>query len=375
MPIRALLPCLAICLLVPAAPAFAADPAPGGDGAAAPAGAPAVPAPAAPAGHLDDTARHKLHTVLANADAFKVRMEAALILGRRGDAADDLGVLRQAMRSDPSNLVRGAAALAIGHLGSPRGVESLLGALEDDDAFVRDAATRAVKDLAGPRAIPYLEEATHHDNPRVRRVAVKALGGIQRPEARRALVEFLGDPDPGVRSAVAKVLGTWPREQAVRLLLAALSDPGYRVRAEAATLAEHFPDPRFIGPLADRLAAPLEAPEVQMAAARSLTALRPLLDVEDLVKHEQGLVDRDARAKAILLLGFAGGARAVSVLEHVLKDPDVGLRGYAAMSLGRCGDTRVVPVLMGMQKDPKNKRILGVIRAALMDLETVTSQG
>ena len=366
MPIRALLPCLAVCLLLPAAPAIAADAAPGGS---------PTPAAAPAGGHLDAGARHKLHTVLANADAFKVRMEAALILGRRGDADHDLAVLRQAMLSDPSNLVRGAAALAIGHLGSPRGVVPLLRGLEDDDGFVRDAAARAVKDLAGPRAIPYLEEATHHDAPRVRRVAVAALGDIHRPEARRALVEFLGDPDAGVRSAVAKVLGTWPRAQAVGLLLGALSNPSYRVRAEAATLAGHYPDPRFIDPLADRLAAPLEAPEVQVAAAGSLTAMSHLLDVEDLVKHEQGLVDRDARAKAILLLGFAGGPRAVSVLEHVLEDPDVGLRGYAAMSLGRCGDTSVVPVLMGMQKDPKNKRIVGVIRAALLDLETVTSQG
>lgn len=337
---------------------------------------PAFAGNALPAGaaKLDAAQRTKLHDALQNADEYKVRLEAAIILGRRGDAKDDLDVLSHALAADDNYMVRGAAAIAIGDLGDPAGIEPLLGAMEDSEAFVRHAAAENVRKLRSPKAVPYLALANQKEDASVRALAVEVLGKIDRPEARKALAEFLGDSSQEVQAQVQKTLASWNREQTVQVLLAALSNPSYKVRAAAARLCAKFPDPRFIPPLSNLLAALLEEPRVQVAAASSLEQLKSLLDTEDLVKRVQGLVDHDARVKAIILLGIKGGPRAVQVLTRTLKDPDVGIRGYAVMSLGRAGDRSAVPALKKLETDPKNKRIDGVIHAALRDLGSVTSR-
>lgn len=334
------------------------------------AAADAPPASAAPG--LAPEARTRLHEALAGAESFKVRLQAALVLGRRGDAALDLEALTAALRHDDHYTVRGAAALALGHLGSPEAVEPLLDALDDPEAFVRKGAREAVGRLAGPDALPYLQLARAREEPAVRRLAAETAAKIDGPAARAVVVGFLGDPDPQVEAVVVAALHGWPRDAAVDALVAALGDPSYRVREGAARLAAAFPDPRLVHPLAARLAAPLEEPHVQVAASRSLEALRDLLETEDLVKRVLGLVDRDARVEAITLLGIQGGPRAVEVLGRALEDPDVRIRGYAVMALGRAGDPAVAPRIEALRRDPANARIDGVIRAALRDLRGMT---
>src|SRR4051812_20023704 len=90
---------------------------------------------------------------LARDSSFKVRVEAALILGRLHQVRS-VPALVGALR-DPETGVRAAAAESLGEIGSILPREALMGALNDREPAVRRAARTALRRLGGdegPRA-------------------------------------------------------------------------------------------------------------------------------------------------------------------------------------------------------------------------------
>ncbi len=84
---------------------------------------------------------------LGHDQSFKVRVEAALILGRLHQVRS-VPVLIGALR-DPQPGVRAAAADALGQIGSPLPRDALVAALRDPEAPVRRAARAALRRLGG----------------------------------------------------------------------------------------------------------------------------------------------------------------------------------------------------------------------------------
>ncbi|MDF1564013.1 MAG: HEAT repeat domain-containing protein [Deltaproteobacteria bacterium] len=314
---------------------------------------------------LEESERATLHSTLAESGTYKARIQAALLLGRRGDARHDLAALERALQEDDHYAVRGASAMAMGNLGEATAINALLEGLGDEDAFVRRACRKALGQLASPQAIPYLVLARERPEGTARMVAVELLGGLDAPDARHALAGFLGDPEPPVRDAVERALKSWPREDQVTAVLSALESDSYRVRTHAARLAGPLQDGRCLMPLAGLLSSPLETEEVIAAVDASLVEMEGLIDVDDHIKRVLGLVDREARIPSLVLLGFAGGSEAIDVLRRSAKDPDLRVRFYAVQALGRAGDTGSRVMLEAMEKDPANARIKSVIRTAL----------
>lgn len=333
-----------------------------------------APATASPR-ELATEDRERLHRVLLHGRAYRARVQAAIMLGRRGTIADDLPVLRRAMREDSHYTVRGAAAMGIGNLDSPLGIEPLLDAATDRRSFVRRAARNAIEKLASDeQAIPYLLLARERDDPMIRMAAVNALRRMEHVEARVALGQFLGDRDQGVSLAVERAIGEWEDEtEQIEALCSAVEHSSFRVRTEAARIAADYPHPRIIDALVDRLTAPLEEPGVQVTARRSLLSLREHLDEDDLVKIVKGVPSREARIRAIVLLGMTGGEPAIEVLTRSLDDPDIQVRYYAVLALGEAGNPKAAPSLARMRDDPDNARIRGTITRALEDLAQVAS--
>lgn len=85
-------------------------------------------------------------TALASDRSEKVRVQAALVLGRAGDARA-VPALQRAL-ADPSPLVRAMAAKALGHLGGEESRPALEVAARDAHALVRRHATAALESLA-----------------------------------------------------------------------------------------------------------------------------------------------------------------------------------------------------------------------------------
>ena len=94
-------------------------------------------AAAARADRVDDLSR-----ALLEDSSYKVRVQAALVLGRLKDPRG-APALSRALKDD-NETVRGVAALSLGQLGDRQAVPLLEDAARDRSVFVRDQATRAL---------------------------------------------------------------------------------------------------------------------------------------------------------------------------------------------------------------------------------------
>jgi HEAT repeats len=94
-----------------------------------------------------------------------------------GSRVDDLA---RALLGDPSFKVRTQAALLLGKLAEPAGVEPLIKALSDDNKTVRAMAAQSLGKLGGDKAAAALKGLlTHESDSFVRGQAEKALASIQ----------------------------------------------------------------------------------------------------------------------------------------------------------------------------------------------------
>ena len=118
-----------------------------------------------------------LATALADADPC-VRRIAALKLGRMRDPRG-IDALRAALASSNADQ-RAIGALGLGYAEDPAAIDALGGALDDASPDVRAAATWALGEIEDARAIPLLIPVLGEDeDPAVRRVAAWALGEIE----------------------------------------------------------------------------------------------------------------------------------------------------------------------------------------------------
>jgi len=193
--------------------------------------------------------------------------------------------------------------------GSPRGVldqkdkdalvESLLGALKDEDEQVREQALFALAQIGGPRALEALTLALKDGSARVRERAVHALG-ISHVDALDPLSLALKDASPRVREQAAWALGVKGDHRAAPALASALRDENSGVREKAAWA---------------------------LGVAGDKTAVEPLV---------AALKDADARVRstAAWALGVKGDQRAIKPLSDAMKDSDKEVRKKAVWALG-----------------------------------------
>src|SRR5439155_364202 len=115
----------------------------------------------APAAGLAEARLERALSALRQDPSFKVRAQAALLLGQ-GGSGEAVPALRQALAEDPEPAVRIAAAAALGRLGDPAARDALAAAEGGDrDAKVREAAGRVLIELrsAPPGRVLSIEEA------------------------------------------------------------------------------------------------------------------------------------------------------------------------------------------------------------------------
>ncbi len=113
------------------------------------------------------------------------------------DRLSAVEVLARLLRSEDGEQ-RLRAVQAMGALGAPTALPSLLLALSDPVAKVREFAASALLTLRDDRALPELVRSLSQDpDPDVRGAAAQALGELDRPEAQEALERAAAlEPDP-----------------------------------------------------------------------------------------------------------------------------------------------------------------------------------
>jgi HEAT repeat protein len=147
---------------------------------------------------------------------------------------------------------RSQSALALGRIASPQAISALVNALSDLDNHVQTAALNGIQAVGEP-AVGALANILSSKNDIVRVAAAGALGGIGASDALAVLGPALHDPSDDVRRAAAEGLGRSANPAAVPLLISFLSDSNGFVAGEAAN-SLHLLGAPAIGPLTAQLA-------------------------------------------------------------------------------------------------------------------------
>jgi len=307
---------------------------------------------------------------LRETSSFKVRLKAAVLLGRLADPRA-VKPLSEAL-DDENYVVRGAAARALGNLGHPAAVsavEPLLSLVDDEEQFVRKEAGRALQRLAGEKSLDYFISALSNENAGIRLAAVHVLSTMKMAQARAAIIPVLGDSDEEVRAeAIVAFKGLGLAELADLLNTALGSQDNYKVQATAARLVGELKISALLGKLADLLVRDDVVPEVKREATESLSQMKGEIDVERALS-ELAPENRSLRDRAIKLLGIQGGRKAVDALMALLKDPDAFLRRRAIIALGDAGDPRAISSLEYLLKTEETPRLREQIKRTLRKLK------
>jgi HEAT repeat protein len=304
---------------------------------------------------------------LQTAPSFKVRLQAAILLGRSHDA-HAVGPLIAALR-DAHIAVRGAACLALANLGQPAGVEPLLGvAATDDDEYVRGEARKALRQFDHTAAWHGVLAAANTSDPELRREAILLLSSWDTDEARLRLVEALGDT-VAIHQIAHDALFALGDDTRIALLRAGLDSQSLQVRLGSAALLEELGTAKAVALLMDAYDQEVESSELRRALRDHLRALHKLMPERKLLDDATNADDRFQRSRALKFLGVLGTAQAIDVLLAALNSPDVYLRGVAALSLAEAGDPRAIAPLAKLIEDQNNSRIVQIVRNSIQILQ------
>ena len=309
------------------------------------------------------------------------------------------------------------AAAALGEIGDPSAVESLIGLLKDSSNRKSSAAINALAKIGRP-AIPSLiielggrwgKEAANalhlmgwtpgqdevgarywvymgkfkrcaaigapavvpltdflkdvRENTKVREAAAAALGEIGDARAVDPLVAAIQNPKVHsmVRWTAAEALGAIGDARAVAPLVTALRDENRTVRRTAVKALGTIGDARAVGPLIDLLQNLEKDNLVSWVAAKAH-------------QRDAAIADRMVREAAASALGEIGDVRAVGPLVSALQDKGQSVRGNAARALAKIGDVRAVdPLIAALDDEEKTVRHAAV--SALGEIGDVRAVG
>jgi len=303
---------------------------------------------------------------LKESDSFKVRLKAAVLLGRMEDPRA-VAPLERALRDD-NYVVRGAAARALGNLGhalAASSVEQVLPLVVDEETFVRQEARRALVRLAGPDSVDPFVAALSSDKTPVRLAAVHVLATLALPEARSAMVQTLGDEDEEVRAeAVVAIMGLAQNQRDNLIIQALRPQSRYQVQATAARMAGDLKLASALQGLAELSVSDEVVPEVRREAEEAIRQMRDDIDMARLLPDLQSK-DRHRQTLAIKMLGLHGGRSSVDALLGLLKDLDIFVRRRVVHALGDAGDPRAVPSLEFLLKNEDSAQFQEQIRRTL----------
>lgn len=304
--------------------------------------------------------------------SYKVRLQAAVLLGRRDD---DRAVepLIQVLNTDQHYTVRAAAAIALANLEEPRAIPHILKRMAvDTDPFVRDQATQALGMYTRDDALPWIKAAVSSEEMEVRRQAVQYLVNSPLIEIEPELLKAVGDAPP-VFSLARDYILKLESADAQKVLAVGLEHRDASVRRGTVQILHVIKNAESAALVLKVYERDIEADEVRAAARAALRDLRELLPMNSFVKDATSSSDKYTRAKALRFLGVLGGTDAQKILLAALSDPDVYLRGTAVMAMQDLDDATVVPELEKLASDPANQRIVHIVRQTLKHLKSKKS--
>lgn len=280
-----------------------------------------------------------------------VRDNAVFLLGQLGYndgkpfGEESAPVLEAMLNSDPSNEVRAGAAAALGHLNATSALDSLVRAVEGEDAEIRYSAACALTGMVTPEIFPVIEKIRNDpdgDFADWGEIAMELFYGEKyRNETVESLCGMLADAelDIAARTAVSEILAlhhdeafAWEQARAFR-------------KSEVATLRLNVPLLlRWLG----------RSEETPLRAEVIGTLM-------DMLHNDPEASVRDRTAE---VLAEFKGDEVLDSLIAAAADPDWRVRWSVAFALSRHGEPEGIQPLEKLCNDP-NKRVADYARERL----------
>jgi S1-C subfamily serine protease/HEAT repeat protein len=352
----------------------------------------------------------------------KDRLEAIRRLGEAGADARSLIPQLIEVLDDPDELIRKAMAAALEQIGPPAKVDEgfVAAALNGPGKGRRLYALRYYGRVAkaSREQLPALVKELNDADAAVREAAAAAIsfyGPDAKPLALAAILKHTQDPDPVVASTANKVFTSFApyNDSDRKIFVDHLVDPEPRIRVTAINLlasltpdgstARQWFEPRLIDVAADvreaavlglakwgadlkRLAPTMlkicrdENHRVQVAALRALGKMDPAAEfIPEIIQYLNPMLPpaiRDAAARTLLEVRIPGPAKALSVLETLLKFEDPTIKSAAfdrAASLGSKAKSLLPQILGGLKAEDTKVQKAALKLAAVLgpDAESV----
>jgi HEAT repeat protein len=290
-----------------------------------------------------------------------LRLQAALVLGQRGDARAVAPLIE--VLADPDENLRFHAVEALGKLKAAAAVEPLAAIAESGDFFLGFPALEALAQIGHPSVAPRLTPLMQHDL--LRGAVADVLGRIGDEAVVAPLTQLLNEASAPTEVVAAALVGVYQRyetqylegEEIADAVRKAIRPTGTQNLLDAVqrASADHLrPVTQVLGWL--------EGPAVHRALTRLLgqSSVRDKV-VEYLVRHGARVVDLlieqlqaedlDTRHAAVVGLGRIGDRRATPALLQLLAG-DTELMLAAAGALARIGDPQAFETLIGLVGHP-----------------------
>jgi twitching motility protein PilT len=262
-----------------------------------------------------------------------------------------------AFAADPDDRVRERVIEALATLPRPRGdvTDMMLERFAQDNASVRAHALKAIHQAGqvDPAALqPKLHRLLAEGEDAIRRTAVEILLSTGKPEV--VLMEILQQSRAMVGWLRTRILNTLKTfgDDVLRPAVSLLEHPDEEVRMQALVLAEHFEDPRLIGPVVKLLVD--DDWWLRITACETLGKLKDERVVPHLVK---ALADPDARWAAIDALGSIGGESALRALVDLLKDDRPEVRMEVLRACARSKDPRMIKLFQRVMEGDSDQEV------------------
>lgn len=266
---------------------------------------------------------------MMHTDTPQVRRVAIGALAQIAASSCEPALTESINTPDDDNEARAQACVGLGKIGSTSAVATLVKTLGDYDLKVQLAAVTSLATV-GRAAVPPLLATLHSPKTGLRARAAQALGEMQNAIANPGLIGALKDTAPAVRSEAATGLGVSNNGAAVPSLVTALHDPDGTVAAAAADALA-------------TIGAPAHPALVQTLSANNSAAF---LAARALAREGASALPAVTKAAAIVgpssqwaarTLGAIGGPDAVRELQRLKTCTDEATRQAAVEALSRLG--------------------------------------
>jgi HEAT repeat protein len=269
--------------------------------------------------------------------------------------------------ADHEPVARITTALLLAIIGDRRVVPSLIKCMDDPYLAVRISVAYALGKLGDPLAVETLVHSLHQKLPRskarIPKDCIKDLYvvigeaianiGVGDSTAVLGLLRAFQHPDIKVRVVAISIVGKLQDSSVVPQLLRMLRDMHKSIRNEAVKSLGQFKDPSIVPSLVKSLrdfnASVREESAIALGKIGSESAVPAL---------EKSLRDYNAsvRKESAIALGKIGGKSALSILLNRIQNKNPEVRQSSALGLGEIKDSQAVPVLLNYIQD-KNSEV------------------